>query len=131
MATNGTPFEGRDNIIVPAAYVGLDLRLYTNTPNSLTASTVLANLTHPTGTGYATYTLSGVWTSTNGVITYDDGTPDDPQFENTGGMDWSAPVTGAAITDGTYLMHFKDFGLGAITMTPGKVLRIDISTLLT
>lgn len=130
MATNGTPYEGRDNIIVPGVYTGLDLRLYTNTLNSLNANTVLADLTYPVGTGYATYTLSGVWTGTNGVVTYDDGTPDNPQFENTGGTDWTGAVTGAAITDGTYVLHFKDNALGAITMTPGKIIEIDISTLI-
>jgi len=129
MATNGTPFEGRDNIILDA-YTGLDLRLYTNTANSLGTTTVLANLTFPTGTGYATYTLSGVWSSTNGVITYDDGTPDNPEFENTGGTTWTGDPTGAAITDGTFILHFKDFALGTIVMTPGKLIEVDISTLI-
>jgi len=129
MATNGTPFEGRDNIIATAVYTGLDLRLYTNTANSLTVSTILANLTFPSGTGYATFTLSGTWSSTNGVVTYDDGTPDNPEFENTGVSNWTGDPTGAVITDGTFILHFKDFALGTIVMTPGKVIEVDISTL--
>jgi hypothetical protein len=128
MATNGTPYEGRDNIIVPAVYTGMQLRLYTNTLNSLSATTVLADLTYPSGTGYAPYTLTGVWSSLNGIVTYDDGTPDNPQFENTGGGNWTGDPTGAALTDGTYLLHFKDFALGAIVMVPGKIIDVDLST---
>jgi len=129
MATAGTPYEGRDNTILDAVYTGLDLRLYTNTADSLSATTVLANLTYPSGSGYATISLSGVWSSTNGVITYDHGTPDNPLW--TAGDDWSpGVVTGVAITDSTYLLHFKDLTLGAVTMTTGKVLEVDISTLI-
>lgn len=131
MATNGTPFEGRDNIIAPKVYVPgtLQLVLYTNTPNSLNDQTVLADLTAPVGTGYAAVTLSGAFAAQNGVVTYDDGTPDNVQFQNTGGTNWTANPTGSAITDGTYLLHFKDFALGAIIMTPGKKIEIDISSL--
>ena len=128
MATQGTTFEGRDNAIVPAFYVSgsLDMRLYTNTADSLSSTTVLANLTYPVGSGYATYTLSGNWSSSSGVVTYDDGDPDNVIF--TAGDNWSAPVTGVAITDGTYLIHFKDLSLGSVTMTTGKALEIDLST---
>ena len=129
MSSFGTPYEGRDSIIAPAVYTGLDLRLYTNTKNSLSDNTVLADLTYPTGTGYATYTLSGVWSSSNGVVTYDDGSPDNPQFENTGGGDWTGAVTGAVITDGTYILHFKDFVADPITLEPGQVIEVDISNL--
>lgn len=133
MATNGTPYEAVDNIIVPAVYTGLDLRLYTNTPGSLDRTTVLADLTYPSdgaiSTGYAHYTLSGVWTSTNGVITYDDGTPDNPVFTNSGGSTWSLTVTGSVLTDGTYILHFKDIAGGAVTMTAGKAIEVDLSTL--
>jgi len=129
MATSGTPFEGRDEIIVPAVYTGLDMRLYTNTQNSLSATTVLADLTYPSGTGYATETLSGVWGSADGVVTYDDGTPDNIIFENTGGTDWTGgDVTGVVITDGTYILHFKDLSGGPVTMTPGKQIEVDVST---
>ena len=128
MSKAGTPFEGRDNIIL-LAYISLELRLYTNTADSLTASTVLSDLTFPTGTGYATLSLTGVWSSSNGVITYDHGTPDNPQFENTGASNWTGVVTGAAITNSSFVLHFKDLSLGSVTMTPGKILEIDISTL--
>ena len=129
MASFGTPYEGRDDIIGPAVYTGLDLRLYTNTKNSLGDTTVLADLTYPSGTGYATYTLSGVWSFNNGVVTYDDGSPDNPQFTNTGGGDWTGAVTGAAITDGTYILHFKDFVSDPITVTPSQTIEVDISSL--
>jgi hypothetical protein len=88
----------------------------------------LADLTYPVGTGYATYTLSGSFSSTNGVVTYDDGTPDNPVF--TAGGDWTGDVVGAAITDGTYLLHFKDFANGPYTVTTGESIEIDISSLL-
>ena len=129
MATSGTCYEGMDNVIVPAVYTGLDMRLYTNTANSLSSSTVLADLTFPSGSGYATYTLSGVWSSTNGQITYDDGTPDNVIF--TAGDNWTGgDVVGVAITDGTYLLHFKDLALGPVTMTTGQALEIDLSTVI-
>ena len=90
---------------------------------------VLSDLTFPTGTGYATLSLSGVWSSSNGVITYDHGTPDNPQFENTGGSNWTGIVIGSCITDSNVILHFKDLALGATTFTPGTILEIDISTL--
>jgi len=126
MATSGTPFEGRDNIVVPAVYTsgGLDLRLYTNTANSLSSTTVLADLTFPSGTGYATITLSGNWGSSNGVITYDTNTT----FTNSGGTTWTGGnVIGSVITDGTYILHFKDLS-SAVEMTAGTALQIDLST---
>ena len=128
MATSGTSFEGRDNIIVPAVYTGLDLRLYTNTADSLTASSVFANLTFPSGTGYATITLNGTWSSSNGVITYDHGTPDDPSWTATD--TWTGGnVVGIAITDATYLLHWKDLSLGPQTMTAASPpLVVDLST---
>lgn len=130
MATSGTPHEGKDNVVVPAVYTGLQLVLYTNTADSLDEDTVLADLTQPTGeTGYGAITLSGVWSSTDGVVTYDHGTPDDPAFENTGGSNWSVQPTGAAITDGTYILHFKDFADGAQTVQPGQKVIIDLSSL--
>jgi hypothetical protein len=129
MATSGTPFEGRDSYIVPLVYVSgsLDMRLYTNTANSLSTTSVLADLTYPSGSGYATVTLSGTWTSSNGVVTYDDGTPDNVKF--TAGDDWTGgDVVGVAITDGTYLIHFKDLDIGPTTMTTGTIIEVDLST---
>lgn len=134
MATKGTPNEGRDNIIASRVYTTgtLQLRLYVNTADSLSAATVFADMTEPTGTGYAPLTLSGVYTSSNGVVSYDDGTPDDPIFENTesaGGSNWSNPITGVFVTDGTYVLHFQDL-VSSVTMTPGYRLRVDLSSLI-
>ena len=129
MSTSGTPFEGRDSIVAPAVYTGLDLRAYVNTANSLTTATVFADLTEPTGSGYAPISLAGVFSSSNGVVTYDDGTPDSPRW--TAGDNWAGgDITGAAITDGTYVLHFKDLSEGPVTMTTGKVLVVDISTII-
>lgn len=132
MATSGTPYEGLDNIVGPGVYEKsgqtLYLGLYTNTLDSLSQSTVLANLTEPSGTGYARITLNGTWAYSNGVITYDHGTPDDPQFENSGISAWTGDVTGAFVTDGTYILHFKDRST-AFTMDPGAILTIDMSTI--
>ena len=129
MAVKGTPYEGRDSIIAPAVYTGLELRLYTNTANSLDADTVLGDLTYPSGSGYATLALSGTFSSANGVVTYDDGTPDDPRF--TAADNWTGGnVVGSALCDGTYILHFQDLTAGPVTMTTGKVLVIDISTLI-
>ena len=130
MATDGTPFEGRDNLIGPAVYVSgsLELRAYVNTAGSLTDSTVFADMTEPAGTGYAPITLSGTYSFTNGVVTYDDGTPDNPLW--TAGNNWTGgDVTGSFLTDGVYVLHFKDLALGATTMTTGTILEIDLSTL--
>ena len=128
MSTAGTSFEGMDFIIAPAVYVGISMRLYTNTGNSLTSVTTLGDLTHPAGTGYATYALSGVWSSLNGQITYDDGSPDDPEFENTGGSDWTGgDVVGVSLDDGTYLLHWKDLTT-PVEFTPGTILQVDLST---
>ena len=124
MSTNGTPFEGRDNIIATRVYTGLEMRLYTNTSNSLTDASVLADLTYPSGTGYAHQSIADSWSSSNGVVTH----PTNVQFENTGGTNWTGDVTGAALTDGTYILHFKDLTLGTVTMTPGDILEIDLSS---
>ena len=130
MATDGTPYEGIDNIVVPAIYTsGLKLGVYTNTQGSLDQTTVLADINQPTGTGSADKTLSGTWSSNDGVVTYDDGSPDNPIFENTDVSDWSADITGAFLHNDTYILHFKDFASGAITMTPGDEVEIDISSL--
>lgn len=134
MAISGTTKEGIDNIISDRVYTAstLDLRCYANTANSLDADTVFADLTEPTGTGYAPISLVGVFSETDGVVTYDHGTPDDPEFLNTnaaGGSNWSNPITGIAMTNGVYVLHFVDL-LTAVTMTPGKKLRVDISTLI-
>lgn len=133
MATKGSPLEGFDNIVGPRVYTPtLTLRCYVNTLDSLSDATVFADIVEPTGGGYAPITLNGTWTWTDGVGLYDHGTPDDPQFENTnaeGGANWSQAVTGIWMTDGTSVLHFMDLSDGAVTMTPGKKLRADISNL--
>lgn len=131
MATAGTPYEGRDNVIGPAVYTtSLQLGLYANSANSLTSDSILSNLTQPSGTGYALITLNGVWSFNDGQVTYDHGTPDNPRFENTDVSKWTnGDVTGAFITDGTntYLLHFNDF-TATRAMDPGEILEVDIST---
>lgn len=134
MATSGTPNEGRDNIISERVYTSstLELRLYVNLADSLSDTTVFADMTEPTGTGYVPISLVGVFSESNGVVTYDHGTPDNPQFENTeagGGSNWSNPITGVFMTDGTYVLHFQDL-TSSVTMTPGKKLEVDISSLI-
>jgi hypothetical protein len=72
MATNGTPYGGRDSIIAPSTYKeGLRLRLYTNTLNSLDNNSQVSDLTVPTGEGAGDILLDGEWSSTNGVVTYE------------------------------------------------------------
>ena len=127
MATFGTPKEGKDNIIGPGVYTSsLKMGLYTNTADSLDSDTVLADITEPSGTGYARVTLNGTWAFNDGVVTY---TPD-VQFENTdASAAWTGDVTGAFITDDTYVLHFRDRSGGALTIEAGDILKIDISTL--
>jgi hypothetical protein len=130
MASFGTPNEGKDNIIASLVYTSsLSIGLYTNTLDSLGASSVLADITEPddgaVSDGYARQALSGSWASSGGIVTY---TPN-IQFENSGAASWTDDVTGAFLTDGTYLLHFKDLTSGALTMTAGKILEVDISTL--
>ncbi len=136
MATSGTPHEGVDNILI-AAYTGLTMLLYTNTANTLDRDTVLADITEPSAlddggndNGYAQITLSGVWASNLSSITYDHGTPDNPIFTNTGVEGNWDPAVGTIIHDGTYILHFKDFG-SAIALTLGATLEIDVSSAVT
>lgn len=132
MAAKGTPYQGRDLIIAPRVYTGLQLVLYVNLQNSLSDLSVYADLVQPTGTGYAPISLSGVWLSAQGIITYDHGTPDDPIWQNThASNNWSQPVSGAAIIGGAgpYLLHFHDFADGQITMVPSRKIAVNLSTL--
>jgi hypothetical protein len=133
MATNGTPYEGVDNILLNA-YTGLEIILYTKSGNSLDRTTVYADLVEPSNVdsetdpnGYATITLTGTWSSVDGIISYDH--PGNPTFTNDAPDDNWDTVTGAAITDGTYVLHFKDFGT-PVTLTPGGELQIDLSALI-
>lgn len=134
MASDGTPNEGRDFIISDRVYTTgtLQLRLYIDLADGFDDTTVFADFTEPTGNGYAPIALSGVFSEADGVVTYDHGTPDDPIFENTelqGGSNWSNPITGVWMTDGTYVLHFQDT-LASVTMEPGKKLRVDVSSLI-
>lgn len=124
MATNGTPWEAIDNIVVPNVYTGLSLGLYTNTKNSLTQSSTLGDITEPSGTGYARISLGLSWNVSNGVVTY----PSNQTFENTGGGDWTGAITGAFLTDGTYLLHFRDFSASPITLGAGEEIEVDLTT---
>ncbi len=129
----GTPYQGRDRIIAPRVYIaGLQLVLYCNALNSLDDSSLYSALVQPTGTGYAPITLNGVYASANGIVTYDHGTPDDPFWQNTHAtLNWSQPVTGAAIIGGAgpYLLHFMDNPNGAITVTPQRKISVNLSTI--
>ena len=131
MATNGTPHQGRDQIIAPRVYTGLTLILYVNLPDSLDDESVYADLVQPTGSGYAPVPLNGVFASADGVVTYDHGTTDYIEFQNThASVNWWQPVTGAAIIGGAgpYLLHFHDMP-APLTMMPGQKLGVDIANL--
>jgi len=128
VASIGSPNEGLDNVLGALYTATFKLLLYTNTQDSLSQSTVLANLTEPTGEdGYAQITLNGTWSQNNGIFTYDHGSPDDPFWENTGAGDWAVQPAGVAMTDGTYIVHFKDL-VDLVTMIPGKQIIVDMST---
>ena len=134
MATFGTLKEGVDNILINA-YTGLELILYTDGFNQFDRDSVLADFTEPSdldsdelANGYGSITLSGTWASTGGVITYDHGGGSNPTFTNSGATEAWQAVYGAAISDGTYVLHFKDFGT-SYTVDVGESLEVDISTL--
>lgn len=130
MSLFGTPDEAKESVVGPAVYTtSLYIGLYTNTGNSLTSSTVLANITEPDdaaeSTGYARQQMTGTWAFSDGVVTYSPNI----QFTNSGASSWTDDVTGVFVTDQTYLIHFKDLS-SATTMTAGKILEVDFSTLL-
>ena len=134
MARSGTPHEGVDQLIINA-YTGLKLILYTNVADSLNRDTVFADITQPSAVdsetdpnGYGIITLSGSWSASNSIIAYDHGTPDNPRFTNDSPIDAWDEVFGSVITDGTYILHFKDFATSR-ALAAGAVLDIDISSL--
>jgi hypothetical protein len=129
---SGTPNGGLDEIAERVYRDGADLTLvaYTNTPDSLGATSVAADLVQPTGSGYAPITLNGTWSTADGIVTYDHGTPDNPAW--TAGGAWSAPVTGAAMIMGARLIHFRDYNDsgGSWTAMAGRKLAVDITNMI-
>lgn len=131
MAHKGTPNGGLQEIGERVYVNGADFSLvaYTNSPDSLGANTVAADLVQPTvANGYAPITLNGTWAvDANGVVTYDHGTPDFPTWTASG--TWSAPVTGVAIISGSRVIHFRDVNDsgGTWVAANGRKLAVDIS----
>ena len=126
-----TPNEGEHliaNLIYKNADVdrgtGLQLGLLTNTIGSLDETSVLADVTEPTGGSYARKTLTdGSWTVTNDNAVYAQQT-----FTATGGA-YSADVTGYFVaTTGTApkLLHVE-FDSAARTMVEGADYNVDLS----
>jgi len=109
MAHKGTPNAGLVEIGERVYVNGADLTLvaYTNSPDSLGAATVAADLVQPAeANGYAPILLDGTWSvDSNGIVTYLDGGLS-PGWTASG--TWSAPVTGVAIITGTRVLHFRD-----------------------
>lgn len=129
MATQGSPYGGLDDI-ASLAYVSgaLTLVCYTNTANSLSESTVAANLTQPsTANGYAPIVLDGTWSSVNGILTYQHSSGTHPTWTATGS--WSATVTGVAIIRGLTVRHFRDLS-AAFVASAGRKLAVDLDTVI-
>ncbi len=125
-----TPEEGQDYIaeVLYSQDVSpqtLTLGLFTNSAGALTETSLWANVSQPTGTGYAEVTLTaGSWgVASGGVSTF-------PQQSWTAGADWSADVTGYYIRTGEgtpRLLHFE-YGSAPRTMSTGNVYIVDLST---
>lgn len=152
MAAKGTPYQGRDSVIAALVYAGSGVAIsrqliaYCNTQDSLSDSSVYADLTQPTGAGYAVIPLSGTWASSLGIVTYDHGLGSglfnpasgkyDPYWQNTSpSVNWSLTVTGVAIIAtvgglGPYLLHFMDKPSGGYVMSPSRKLSVNLSTLI-
>jgi hypothetical protein len=129
VATQGSPNEGLSYIAGKVDISGvLTFILYTNAANSLTSSTVYADLTQPTAAnGYAPILLDGTWTISNGISTYVHSTPTHPTWTATGA--WSATVNGVAMVNvsATKILHYKDL-TSPFVAALGKKLEIDLST---
>ena len=126
-----TPLEGQDYIaelLYPQSLVAqtLLLGLFTNTTGNLVEASTWANVTQPTGGGYAEITLStGSFTvNSGGVTTY-------PKQSWTASADWSADIYGYYVrtNEGTpRLLHFEYNDAGARTMSSGNLYSVDLST---
>lgn len=124
-----SPNEGLNylgNIIYKGAtQENLTLGLFTNVTNDLTALSVWADVTQPSGSGYAEISLTqgNFVVSAAGVITY-------PQQSWTAGDDWSpGGVYGYYVRNnaGTpKLLHVQYRDDGIFTMTTGKVYTVDL-----
>jgi hypothetical protein len=123
-----TPTEGK-TLILQLIYnqdttdrgAGLELGLFTNP--SLSEASVYADITQPTGTGYAVKTLTdGSWTVTAGEATYA------PQTWTAGG-DWTGTVWGyyiAAKGTTNRLLHYQ-FDSAGRTIVSGDSYAVDLS----
>lgn len=127
MATSGTPNEGLDYAAGRVYGSHLTLVAYTNAADSLGPATVYANLSQPSGGGYAPIVLDGTWSYLNGTVSYlKAGLP--PRWTATGV--WSSTVVGTAMVDALAgkVLHFKDNAV-PFTAANGRVLEIDITNL--
>jgi len=134
MASQGTPDGGLDDIGALAYTSGLlTLVGYTNTAGSLSNVTVVADLTQPTtSNGYAPILLDGVWSETNGVLTYvhsagANNFSGNPGWQATGV--WSATVNGIALIHGTKVRHFMDLSIPFVAANLKKLVA-DLSTVI-
>ena len=124
MASEGTPLQGLDYAASKVYTSALSLVCYTNAANSLGDATTYASLTQPAvANGYAPIALSGVWTFTNGTVTYDHGTPDNPRWTATG--TWGTPVNGIAMVDiaAGKILHFRDC---AVPFVAANLKKLDV-----
>jgi hypothetical protein len=128
MATEGSPNEGLDYVAGRVYGSHLSLVAYTNAANSLGSSTVYANLTQPTGGGYAPIALDGTWSFSAGTVTYQKA-GSNPRWTATG--TWSATVNGVAMVDITAgkIVHFRDCAV-PFTASNQKKLEVDVVNLL-
>jgi hypothetical protein len=130
MATEGTPYQGLDYCAGRIYASHLSLVCYTNAADSLSDTTVYADLTQPaSANGYAPLTLDGTWTISNGTVTYlKNGA--NPGWTATGS--WSVTVNGVAMVDisAGKILHFRDCSVPFVAANL-KRLESDITTLVT
>jgi hypothetical protein len=131
MATAGTPNLGLDEVGRSAYTNHADYTLvaYTNARNSLGALTDATDLVQPDVlNGYSPILLDGVWSSTNGDVTYvHPGANPYPRWTATGS--WNLPVTGVAIVSGATVLHFMDLSTANFVPVNGSWLQVDLATI--